>query len=244
MEGKLRRIVEQEKQLLDEHAVKTENAQNIFQTWIEVKRKKHKGRTSKVNRVNDDKCTSVSNAFDCMSSTMLPSILPTGLINQDDDYTVHRISKKKKKQHRVRDEDLARSLSQMTTRDSAKCSPFHGVQHSSKVIKKEKGRKKKRNDGQTQDDVLNFTSSEDSEKDFQTDPIVLQIQSIMSRHPNKKFKVEATKLTPFQKKQLQKSGLRIELESKKRERKRHIERSNMKNLIKKIKHSMDIGNSI
>lgn len=256
----------QEKQLLDENLFQTENAQNIFQTWIQVKKKKHKGRTSKINTMNDEECTNVSNAINSMHSTNVKDSTPlTGLINQED-YQLKRMSKKKKKQQRDRDEDLARSLSRLTTSNNCVVdshpSKFYGVQSSSKVIKKEIRRKKShsghrnkeetnndkkyrskvkttgRNDAQTEYNRFDFSSNDDSGKDVQTDPIVLQIKNIMNQYPNKKFKVEAEELTPFQKKQLQKSGLRIELKSEKRERKKTF-----KEIIKKMKHSMDFDSS-
>lgn len=226
MRGKLRRIVEQEKQMLDKNVIKTENAPNIFQTWIQVKKKKHKGRTSKTNRTNDEEYTNVSNAIDSMySATHL-----TDVINQED-YQLMGKSKKKKKQHRDRDEELARSLSQLTTSTNNVVGShpfkFYGVQTSSKIIKRHqkksrglKNRKETNNDEEYLSKIKNTKL-----KDVQTDPIAMQIKNIMKQHPSKKFKVEAEELTPFQKKQLQKSGLRIEFKSQKREKKRYKERT-------------------
>lgn len=98
---------------------------------------------------------------------------------------------------------------------------------------------------------VNCSSSDDSKKDVidndddgETDPLVFQIKNIMNEYPNKKFKVQAEKLTPFQKKQLKKSGLRIELKSQKhKNNKRFKERVQVKKIIKKIEQSMDLGNT-
>lgn len=257
LSGKLQRIVGQEKQLLNENVINTENAQNIFQTWIEVKNKKRKAKKG------NDKCSNVSNAI-ITDSEHLQS-----LINQND-YQWKSNSKKKTKQQRARDEDLAKSLSRLSTSNKCLVEPhnmdavqfkFYGVQSTSKILKKEKYRRKthskhgdreavnndkklstigksvKQNTGTIIDD--HYASSEDSEKDIHTDPMVSQIEKIMSQYPNKKFKVEAAELTPFQKKQLQKSGLRIEFKSKKRERKRNKSRTEVEKIIKKMKRSMD-----
>lgn len=252
LSGKLSRIVAQEKQLLNENEINTGNAQNIFQTWIQVKKRKH--------RVKE--CTQVPNATDAPNKTDTNHL--DGLINQED-YQSKRISKKKKKQQRIRDEDLAKSLSRLSTSNNSVDSDrfkFYGVQSSSKVIKKEKlprkshsdrktakrnkehhtnGRSAKQSDGITLDG--HYASSDDSEKDIRTDPMVSQIQEIMSQYPNKKFKVEAKELTSFQKKQLQKSGLRIEFKSKKREKKSKKDFIQVERIIKKMKNSMDFHNS-
>lgn len=262
LSGKLSRIVDQEKQLLNENVINTENAHNIFQTWIQVKKKKHKRKSS---RRNTEECTNVSNAVDEPNEKDLDHL--PDIINQED-YKLKGISKKKKKQQRIRDEDLARSLSQLSTTndcvvgsDSFK---FHGVQSNSKVIKKDTHRKKShrnrknRNAANDNEEKLpkekstkqignstingHLSSSEDSGRDVQADPMVLQIKKLMSRYPSKKFKVEAGELTPFQKKQLQKSGLRIEFKAKKREKKRNKERKQLGKIIEKMKHSMDFGN--
>lgn len=250
--------MEQEKQLLEKNVIETENAQNIFQTWVQVKKRKHKKRTPIHSGTNDDKCvnTSISNVQDL---TNVPN-----LINQED-YQLSSMSKKKKKQQRNLDEDMARSLSQLSTSSSTHAEGTHsfklyGVQSESKVIKKEKcrrkshsghkGRKDRNNDKmyrietrhgtQKEYNPTNFSSSDESE-DVQTDPIVLQIKNVMNQHPSKKFKVVAKELTPFQKKQLRKSGLRIEVKSQKREKKVYKDRTQVERIIKKMKHSMDIS---
>lgn len=267
LSGKLRRIVAQEEQLLKENEINSGNAQNIFQTWIEVKKKKkkkHKMKTSESNRINNEERTNLPNAIDYTT----PKNRLASLIIQED-YQRKRISKKKKKQQRARDEDLARSLSRLSTSNMCTADTdslgFYGVQSSSKVIKKEKHRRKlhveQKNRKALNNDKKNFTNgqgakqngrtitdelyatSDDSEKDIQTDPMVSQIKKIMSQYPNKKFKVEAEELTPFQKKQLQKSGLRIEFKSKKRERKRNRNRKQVEKIIKKMKSSMDFRDS-
>lgn len=246
LSGKLSRIVAQEKQLLNENEINTENAQNIFQTWIQVKKKKHRVK----------KCTSSPNAIDasCITDS-----------NHLDSFK--RISKKKKKQQRLLDEDLAQSLSRLSTSNNSvlESDPFkfYGVQSSSKVIKKEEHFKKSHSEHSTRKAVKrnkkhrtlsaqqsdgaildgHYATSEDSEKDLPIDPMVSQIKKIMGQYPNKKFKVEAKELTSFQKKQLQKSGLRIEFKSRKREKKRNKDFIQVDRIIKKINNSMDIHNS-
>lgn len=261
LSGKLSRIVAQEKQLLNENVINTENAQNIFQTWIQVKKKKHKKKKSGSGGMNDAECTNLSSkAID--TTNVKDSNHLDGLISQGD-YQMDGNSKKKKKKQRARDEDLAKSLSQLSTSDKCVVRSdsfgFYGLQSSSKVIKKKRCRTKsnierkyrkvenlskvkntKRNDVPTTADGR-FSTSDDSEKDIETDSMALQIREIMSRYPSKKFKVEAKELTRFQKKQLRKSGLRIEFKSQKRERK--INKNQVEKIIKKMKHSMDFGNS-
>lgn len=265
LSGKLSRIVAQEKQLLNENVINTENAQNIFQTWIQVKKKKHK----KEKSGSDTECTNLSSkAID--TTNVKDSNHLDGLISQGD-YQMDGNSKKKKKKQRVRDEDLAKSLSQLSTSDKCVVRSdsfgFYGLQSNSKVIKKKRCRTKssiehkyrkvenhdeknlskvkntKRNDVPTTADGR-FSTSDDSEKDIETDSMALQIRKIMSRYPSKKFKVEAKELTRFQKKQLRKSGLRIEFKSQKRARKSSKKEGHqVEKIIKKMKHSMDFGNS-
>lgn len=246
----------QEKQLLNESEISTENARNIFQTWIQVKKKKHRVKTPKGNGINEEACTNVPDAID--TPNIADSNHLASLINQND-YQSKSISKKKKKQQRARDEDLAKSLSRLSTSNNCASGsdPFrlYGIQDSSKVIKKGKHSRKSLSKAVNKDkehftsgnrakpNDEHYATSDDSEKDIQTDPMVSQIQKIMSQYPNKKFKVEAKELTSFQKKQLQKSGLRIEFKSKKREKKKNRDRTQVERIIKKMKNSMDLLNS-
>lgn len=253
MKGKLSRIVAQEEQLLEENILDTENAQSIFQTWIQVKKKKFKDGISKKKKMYNGNVENIPNSHDATHSNDVLN----GLINQED-YQLNSMSKKKKRRHRNRDEDLAKSLSQLTTAEKQ-----HGVQASSKAIKKEKyrtklrgvsprsgepqkaissskERKTKRKNGQTENNLDSFSSCDDGK----SDSLVFQIKSLMNQYPSKKFKVEAEKLTPFQRKQLEKSGLRIEMKSKKREKKkRQKERAQVEKIIKKLEKSMVFGDS-
>lgn len=272
MSGKLSRIEAQEKQLLAANVLNTETATNIFQNWVQVK-KKRKNRDQKTEKQSLNAEVS-SDIIKCSTSSPDSDKL-IGLIDEND-YQIKCASKKKKRQQRHRDEDLAKSLSQLSANDAAstsRASNFDAVQNSSKAIKKEKRTKKKhrrrpcameaeainettddelnrakfrakskksiRNGGQIGNSLFDASSSDCEGKEMPEDPLVQQIASVMKRYPTKKFKVIAEELTPFQKKHLRKSGLRIELKSKKRDKKKQIkERVQLEKISKKIEQSM------
>lgn len=275
LSGKLSRIEAQEKQLLAKYELNSETATNIFQNWVQVK-KKRKNRNPKLN--SEEFSLDVDDSSDitkCLTSSPDSDKL-IGLIDEND-YQIRCASKKKKRQQRHRDEELAKSLSQLTANDVATCSRssnFDSIQNSSKVIKKEKRTKKKhrrrhcameaetitettddefhrsklkskskkskRNDSQFGNNSSDASSSDCDEPDMSEDPLVKQIADMMKRYPSKKFKVIAEELTPFQKKHLQKSGLRIELKSKKcrDKKKRNKEHAQLEKISKKIEKSM------
>lgn len=246
----------QEQQLSVDNVLNAENAGNIFQSWIKVKRKKHKRRAL--------------NGFHAESKNVSDFNQLVDLVNHDD-YRLNIMSKKRIKQHRDRDEDLAKSLSLLSTNMGLQSATSDGVQSSSKTIKKKERSKKKRhgrkgrdieevkqsgeehrskeqtnkrNGNETEFNIDSFSTSDDEEKSHRTDPLVSQIRNVMSQYPSKRFKVKADELTPYQKRHLQKSGLRIELQSVKRpKRKTHKERAQFEKLIKKIEKSMDFSAS-
>lgn len=71
----------QEKQLSEDNVINTENAGDVFQTWIEVKKKKQK----RVSEGFNEECKNISDSNHFIS-----------LVNQKD-YQLNGISKKKKK---------------------------------------------------------------------------------------------------------------------------------------------------
>lgn len=251
-----------------------ETATNIFQNWVQVK-KKRKNR----NKTNSLDVTESNITTKCSTSSPDSDTL-NGLIDEHD-YQIKSKSRKKKKQQRERDEELAKSISQLSasesnlkpeTSTSDKCfqADLKTVQSKSKAIKKVKHNSKKKHrrknrametDEDTTDNGYNekkrraknksnafqiegnlsdFSSSECDEKEIQEDPLVRQIAEVMKKYPSKRFKVIAEELTPFQKKHLRKSGLRIELKStKKRDKKKRIkERAQLEKISKKIEKAM------
>lgn len=267
LSGKLSRIEAQEKQLLAKSKLSAETATDIFQNWVQVKRK-HKNRNKPTNPG-----TSSTDAIELNDITKsLPSSPDsdplTGLIDQSD-YQIKISSRKKKKQQRKRDEELAKSLSQLSASEITPTSSLlhlNSVQNKSKAIKKEKQTVKKKHrrrhhamdaDEDTTDDgfmrkkrrknkrngidgkLTDLSSSDCDEKDISNDPLVQQIADVMKKYPSKRFKVIAEELTPFQKKHLRRSGLRIELKSKKRDKKKRIkEQAQLDKISKKIEKSM------
>lgn len=157
MNGKLNRIEEQEQQLLQKYAnnnFNRDNAQDVFKDWVQVDETTKKGKRKKKHqskKLNQSSVVADNSMVDTPSNTT--PITPDSeflatLINQDD-YVIKYKSKKKKKQHRALDEDLAQSISNLKTNGTAKESILHEIQGTSKTIKKEKQRnglkKKKKN---------------------------------------------------------------------------------------------------
>lgn len=270
LSGKLSRIEAQENQLLAQNLLNSETATNIFQNWVQVKKKRKNRNKTSLPETNSIDVTETDNTNKCSTSSPDSDTL-NGLIDEHD-YQIKK-SRKKKKQQRARDEELAKSISQLSANESTlkPVTPdLKNVQSKSKAIKKAKRNSKKQRkknctmetDGDnTTDDGFNrkkrqtksesnafrndsklsdCSSSECDEKEIQEDPLVRQIADVMKRYPSKRFKVIAEELTPFQKKHLRKSGLRIELKSiKKRDKKkRNKERAQLDKISQKIEKAM------
>lgn len=207
--------------MLKRSVISTETAQDIFKDWIQVKKKRKDGKNKKHIKKEEKKQT-----------------------QNDEDYKIKYKSKKSKKQLRDRDEDLAKSFSTLGT-----ISHNNGLLSSSKTIKKENRLEMRKRYDQKMlrgnDTVKSnksernhyLTSSDSSETDINDDPLVDRISKLMKTRPSKKFKLLAAELTPIQKKKLKKSGLQIQLKTKKR-----IDKNKKKDLANIHKISKKIGN--
>lgn len=152
LNGKLSRIEEQERQLLENYSkssFNTDTAQDVFKDWVQVdekksqRKKKKQNKSADTNIVAESSKDTVDNA-DCTTPITPDSEHLATLLNQSD-YVVKFKSKKKKKRHRALDEDLAESLNRsLSTSSPVKEpeTPIHKIQDSSKAIKKK--RKKNR----------------------------------------------------------------------------------------------------
>lgn len=200
--------------MLKRSVISTETAQDIFKDWIQVKKKRKDGKNKKHIKKEEKKQT-----------------------QNDEDYKIKYKSKKAKKQLRDRDEDLAKSFSTLGT-----ISHNNGLLNGSKNIKKENrlemGKRYDQKMLRGNDTVKSnksernhyLTSSDSSETDFNDDPLVDHISKLMKTRPSKKFKLLATELTPIQKKKLKKSGLQIQLKTKKKKK----DLANIHKISKKI----------
>lgn len=213
--------------MLEKIAKDTEVLPNIFNEWVNVANKKKKKKCDIKNE-----------------STISISEHPA-----EQDYKIQYKSKKKKRQHRDRDEDLANSLSNLKTEDSAPKIKFNtipsGVNEPSKIIKKKKKSKVKKHSYERtnlsiQERQLNKDDC-DSGTEQCEDPLISQIVNVMKKQPKKKrFKVVPKDLTLLQEKSLKKCGLRIDFKPKnKQNKKRKIrERIQVNKISKKIEQSL------
>lgn len=220
--------------MLKRSVISTETAQDIFKDWIQVKKKRKDGKNKKHNKKEEEKPVQTLNK------------------NQsDEDYKIKYKSKKSKKQLRDRDEEMAKSFSTLGT-----ISHINGLLSNSKTIKKENHLKMgKRHDQKMlreNDTVKNkksernhySTSSDSSETDINDDPLVDHISKLMKTRPSKQFKLLAEELTPIQKKKLKKSGLQIQLKTKKRnEKNKNKELAKIRKISKKIENLNCSNNS-
>lgn len=145
LSGKLNRIEEQERQLLEKYSnnLDTDAAQEMFKDWVAVDTRKKK-KKPKIKSATSTEVTATSPDSEKLAE----------LLNQSD-YVVKYKSKKKKRRHKALDEALATSLSLClnTTQISDATPPtkfndkLHGILQSSSVIKKKSTEKveKKRN---------------------------------------------------------------------------------------------------
>lgn len=134
MSGKLNRIEEQERQLLEKYSnnLDTNAAQEMFKDWVAVDTRKKK-KKPKIKTASSTEVTATSPDSEKLAE----------LLNQSD-YVVKYKSKKKKRRHKALDEALATSLSLClnTTQISDATPPtnfddkLHGILQSSSVIKK------------------------------------------------------------------------------------------------------------
>lgn len=265
LSGKLSRINAQDQQMLGKMSISTETAQDIFKDWITVKKKRKNRKEKKTKTIEADTNISATHNTNDQAESSLPktpeSDTCNGLIDQND-YKINNKSRKKKRQHRERDEDLAESLSKLKTGEtSLHSSSLRGVCNSSKAIKKENSKRSKtkknhRNSSMHQTNVKNESKvgmsaakkirskkSKDQSSAIllSDDRLAHQIGEIMEKHPNKKFKVVSEQLTKHQKKSLRKSGLRVELKSKKKkkdEKKKLKEQSKFDEISKKLEKSL------
>lgn len=219
--------------MLETNILTAETAQNVFKTWVQVKRKhKNRRQTKSTEKISCD------------------------LLNQED-YQSQYTSKKKKKELRNRDEELAKSLSSLSTSETWSSAQVYAMQSTSKVIMKEKRKckhskhstkkiheKLENATGQPKEAFhlrTNYSSGESDSQDEQKDPLVKKIAEVMKKYPNRKFKVIAEELTPLQKKHLQKSGLKIKLKSKKDDKRKKLkELAQIKKISRDIEKSMKI----
>lgn len=211
--GKLNRIDAQEQQMLEKMGINKDDASSIFKDWVKVtkKHKKHK----KSNKEQRNKTNTTA------SDTEL-------------DYKIGYKSKKKKKIHRQRDEDLARSLSKLKTDDSTP-STFDCIQDTSRTIKKENPSKvksrKKHTSNKTEADCysklsnetkcttskhkkllkLTYIFSDESGGEQCEDPLKYQFENVVKRYPREKCKDLQS---------MKKSELKVKLESKNQRKKK------------------------
>lgn len=140
MSGKLNRIEEQERQLLEKYSNNFDSnaAQEVFKDWVEVDTGKKKNLKKKTTTANEITVTSPD-------SEKLATLL------DQNDYVVKYKSRKKKRRHKAIDEDLATALSKClnttqssdtTTQSMNSDEKLHGILESSSVIKKKKSTKK------------------------------------------------------------------------------------------------------
>lgn len=139
LSGKLNRIEEQERQLIEKYSnnFDTNAAQEMFKDWVTVdthkKKKKPKIKTATTNEI---------------TVTSPDSEKLADLLNQSD-YVVKYKSKKKKRRHKALDEELATSLSLClnttnisdATQTTESDNKLHGILQSSSVIKKKSAKK-------------------------------------------------------------------------------------------------------
>lgn len=135
LSGKLNRIEEQERQLLEKysHNFDSNVAQEVFKDWVEVDTDKKKKRK-------------VKPAIPCEPTVTSPDSEKLATLLNESDYVVKYKSKKKKRRHKALDEDLATSLSKClstshTLTGESDDNKLHGILNTSTVIKK-KGTKK------------------------------------------------------------------------------------------------------
>lgn len=248
LNGKLSRIDAQNQEMLKKSLINTNTAQDVFNDWIRVtkkrKDKKHK-KEKKILNTYEDSAKTTDNSPE---SNKLASLL------SEDDYKIKYKSKKHKKQQRDRDEDLAKSFSTLNDKG--------------KAIKKEKRLKARKNHIKNsrnesrehiimtestettelkatripkQNIILDHMSSDCSGSEEHDDPLVQHISNLVESYPNKKFKVIAEKLTPIQKKKLRKSGLRVDFK-KPNKKKSKKEKAKIDKISKRIQNSMCFEN--
>ncbi|XP_031621081.1 G patch domain-containing protein 4 [Contarinia nasturtii] len=219
LSGKLSRIDAQEQQMLEKMALNTETAPNIFKDWIQVK-KKHKKRQKSDSTEQPQTLNSSSES------------VKLNLLTQCNDYV--RKSKKKLKQERKRANELANSFSKLKTEDGhlvdTVTAKLHGVQDSSKLIKKERRKKSKKHLKNIHEEIkMNIDSS------------------YLSIPPKAKKKKKNKKRNDDQiDEQLEKikdSGITVTIKKskKKRDKKKELkERACLNQITKKISKSMSL----
>lgn len=197
--------------MLKRSVISTETAQDIFKDWIQVKKKRKDGKNKKHIKKEEKKQT-----------------------QNDEDYKIKYKSKKSKKQQRDRDEDLAKSFSLLSSSKTIKKENRleMGKRYDQKMLRGNDTVKRNKSERNHY-----LTSSDSSETDINDDPLVDHISKLMKTRPSKKFKLLAAELTPIQKKKLKKSGLQIQLKTKKRN-----DKNKKKDLANIHKISKKIGN--
>ncbi|XP_055307032.1 G patch domain-containing protein 4 [Sitodiplosis mosellana] len=229
MSGKLSRIDAQEQQMLKNIAINTNTAQDIFKDWVVTTKKNKKRNKKDTNEVDET-------AYSLLDSDLA-----------DQDYKIHYKSKKKKKQHRQRDEDLANSLGKLEF-ESYTSSKIHNIQNTPKTVKKKNRSKVDRclknahNKTEAEIDSANYkfkyknlrqkerlNASENLSSRNDKDLLIDEIETVIQKHPDNKFKVVPNELT-----QLKQSGLTVKSKKKSKKIKKQ-ETKEVKKLGRKLK---------
>lgn len=102
-----------------------------------------------------------------------------------------------------------------------------------------RSRKNKRKKNQ-KSSLDNFSSVSSDLNEIEV-PLVDKIESLMEEYPNKRFQIVPNQLTMHRNNYLRKSGLRVELKSKKKDKKKELkERAQVNKINKKIQQSLKL----
>lgn len=257
--GKLSRIEAQEQQMLEKINLNRDTAPDMFKDWIEVKKKRKNKKEKKQESQATQNCDAPlfpnSKSDDCdglvnLSEYQIKSKKKKKQHRRRDEDLAKRLGSLKtsdiseisqsSKNHGIKDSSKAIKREKLEslklskrrtneTEDIAEQPEINTFLHQSKK-KKSKGKKNKCRD--ISPDNLSCDSIDQQANECK-DQLVESIESIMEKHPNKKFKIVSHELTSLQNNHLRKSGLRVEMKSKKRDKKNELKVRNQVNKINK-----------